>query len=150
MGTIQLPHEFSDLLRLLNRHEVRYLIIGGFAVAWHGYPRATGDIDIWVGQAPANAPRIVRALKEFGFDVPGLDEKVFQSPRKVVRMGFPPMRVELFTTIPGVAFDTCYRERVETELGGVSTNIISLRHLRKNKKATGRSRDLDDLRNLPG
>lgn len=149
MPTIQLPTEFSELLRLLNAHEVKYLVVGGYAVAYHGYPRTTGDIDIWVEQSGENATNLVRALKEFGFDVPALEPQLFLADDRIVRMGHPPLRVEIITSASGVDFSSCYGDRVEDEMGGVEATIISLACLKKNKRASGRHKDLSDLDNLP-
>jgi len=136
-------------LKLLNANRVEYLLIGGYAVGYHGYPRATGDMDIWVAVNPENAAKTVVALKEFGFDVPELSAELFLRQNQIVRMGVPPMRIELTTTISGVNFEECYAARVVAELDGVKVNLIHLRHLKINKKAAGRHKDLNDLENLP-
>jgi len=149
MPTIQFPTEFSELLRLLNEHEVRYLVVGGYAVTYHGYPRTTGDLDLWIERTEENASRVVEALVQFGFDVPKLDASLFLDEDRIVRMGTPPLRVEMFPSASGVQFDSCYEERVVDELGGVEASIIGLECLKANKRATGRHKDLDDLENLP-
>ena len=149
MATIQLPNDFKDFLKLLNAHEVEYLLIGGYAVGYYGYPRATADMDIWIAIQPRNAEKVVSALEEFGFDVPGLSSQLFLQENKIIRMGVPPVRLEISTTISGVNFDECFEERVVTKLDGVKVNLISLRHLKINKKASGRHKDLNDLENLP-
>lgn len=149
MATIQLPTEFSELLKLLNAHEVKYLIVGGYAVAYHGYPRTTGNIDIWIESTESNGKRIVAALAEFGFNVPALRPALFTRPDQIIRMGHPPLRVELLTSISGVDFSECYRGRTRAELGGVATTLIGLDCLKKNKRASGRHKDLDDLEHLP-
>jgi predicted nucleotidyltransferase len=149
MATIRLPNDFKDFLKLLNANRVEYLLIGGYAVGYHGYPRATGDMDIWVAVNPENAAKTVVALKEFGFDVPELSAELFLRQNQIVRMGVPPMRIELTTTISGVNFEECYAARVVAELDGVKVNLIHLRHLKINKKAAGRHKDLNDLENLP-
>jgi predicted nucleotidyltransferase len=146
---IGLPKDFRDFLRLLDAEGVEYLLIGGYAVAYHGYPRATEDIDIWIASSPQNAQRIIRALKEFGFDVPELNPDLFLKPESIVRMGLPPLRIELSTTISGVDFAECYQSRVTETIDGIPVSIINLADLRKNKKASGRHRDLDDLERLP-
>ena len=105
MAMIQLPTDFKEFLQLLNVYDVQYLIIGGYAVGYHGYPRATGDLDIWVAINPTNSGRIVATLKEFGFDLPDVTTELFLEENKIVRMGMPPVRIELITTIPGVTFD---------------------------------------------
>lgn len=149
MATIRLPPDFKEFLRLLETHEVEYLLIGGYAVGYHGYPRATVDLDIWAATTPANALKIVNALKEFGFDVPELSSELFLTEGQVIRMGVPPVRLEIITSISGVDFAECYAERVIDELDGVRVNLISLKHLRLNKRASARYKDLNDLENLP-
>jgi hypothetical protein len=149
MATIRLPPDFKEFLQLLNEHRVEYLLVGGYAVGYHGYPRATVDMDIWIGRSPATAEKMVRVLREFGFDVPNLSTDLFLREDQIVRMGAPPIRLEIFTAIPGVEFESCYRSRVLDELDGVQVNLISLEQLKINKKASGRSKDLADLENLP-
>lgn len=146
---IHLPPDFKEFLRLLNAHKVEYLLIGGYAVNYHGYPRATADMDIWVAVHPANADRIVSALKEFGFDLPDLSPELFLHQWQIIRLGRPPVRIEIATTISGVDFAECYTKRVEDTLDGVPVNLIDLYHLKLNKKASGRHQDLADLENLP-
>jgi predicted nucleotidyltransferase len=149
MATIQLPPDFKEFLRSLNAHKVEYLLIGGYAVNYHGYPRATADMDIWIAVHPANADRLVAALKEFGFDLPDLSPELFLRPWQIVRLGVPPVRIEIATTISGVDFAECYAERVKDTLDGVPVSVISLEHLKLNKKASGRHQDLADLEHLP-
>jgi hypothetical protein len=146
---LELPNDFKEFLKLLRAHGVEYLLIGGYAVGVHGRPRFTNDLDVWVAIAPANAKRVVGALQEFGFEDPGLSEDLFLKPDSIVRMGVEPVRIEIATAISGVEFDECYRERVETELDGVPVSVINLNHLRINKLASGRSKDLADLDILP-
>jgi predicted nucleotidyltransferase len=136
-------------LKLLKEHDVRYLLIGGYAVGFHGYPRATADMDIWVAIHPENANKIVTVLKEFGFDLPELTPKLFLQERQIIRMGVPPVKLEICTSISGVEFDACYENRIVTELDGVEVNLISLEDLKVNKSASGRSKDITDLENLP-
>ncbi len=150
MPVANLPQDFKEFLRLLNAHGVEYLLIGGYAVAYHGYPRATADMDIWVAMEPENADKIVAALKEFGFDLPELSTDLFLIPEKIIRMGAPPIRIEIMTSIAGVTFGDCYASRVADDLDGVSVSLISLEDLKGNKKASGRHKDLDDLEHLPG
>jgi hypothetical protein len=145
----RLPPDFKEFLKLLNAHQVEYLLIGGYAVAYHGYPRATADMDIWVAVHPSNAQRIVTVLREFGFNPPDLSPELFLKEWQIIRMGVPPLRIELATTISGVSFDECYAKRVVDVLDGVEVNLISLVHLKLNKKASGRHSDLADLENLP-
>lgn len=126
MTSIPLPTEFSELLKSLNKHEVKYLVVGGYAVAYHGHPRATGDIDIWILRTPENAHRVVETLREFGFDVPELNAELFLEEKGIVRMGHPPLRVEILTSASGIEFESCYRQRVNDDLGGATASIIGL------------------------
>jgi len=148
MATIRLPNDFKEFLRLLNSQQVEYLLIGGYAVGYHGYPRPTGDLDIWIAVNPKNAEKIVAVLKEFGFAVPELSVDLFLKKKKIIRMGNPPLRIEVATTISGVKFDECYASRIVDTLDGVEVNLINLNHLQVNKKASGRLKDLNDLENL--
>ena len=149
MATIHLPQDFKEFLRLLNANQVEYLLIGGYAVGYFGYPRATADMDIWVAINPANAEKIVAVLKEFGFALPDLSEELFLKEWQIVRLGMPPVRIEISTSISGVNFDDCYAQKVVAEIDGEKVNVINLEHLKINKKASGRHNDLADLENLP-
>jgi hypothetical protein len=136
-------------LQLLNAHQVDYLLIGGYAVGYHGYPRATVDMDVWIARNPANAKKIVTVLKEFGFQSPELTTDLFLKEKRIVRMGVPPLRIEVTTGIDGVEFDECYVERISDSIDGVPVSLINLRHLTINKQASGRPKDLNDLEHLP-
>ena len=146
---MKLPNDFKEFLKLLNANKVEYLLIGGYAVGYYGYPRATADMDIWIAMNPANADRIVAVLREFGFNPPDLSSGLFLKEKQIIRMGVPPVRIELATTISGVNFSECYAERIVDELDGVKVNLISLKHLKTNKKASGRHQDIADLEKLP-
>jgi len=145
----RLPPDFKEFLRLLATHEVEYLLIGGYAVGYYGYPRATQDMDVWIAIDSRNAERIVAALREFGFGTCNLSAELFLRAGSIIRMGIPPMRIEVMTTISGVNFEDCFADRVTDSIDGVAVNLISLNHLKINKKASGRHKDLDDLENLP-
>ncbi|NNF04566.1 MAG: hypothetical protein HKN17_08870 [Rhodothermales bacterium] len=149
MATIHLPSDFSEFLRLLSDHDVRYLLIGGHAVAFHGYVRSTADMDLWVPTDIENAGRLVEAMRKFGFDVPDLKPELFLKKEKLVRMGLPPMRIEIMTDIPGVSFEPAFANREQTLVDGIGVDVIGLEELKANKRATGRHKDLDDLENLP-
>jgi len=146
---LELPPDFKEFLKLLKEHNVRYLLIGGYAVGYHGYARATEDMDIWVAIHPDNAQKIVTVLKVFGFDLPELKPELFLREKQIIRMGIPPVKLEIGTSISGVDFDECYQGRVVDELDGVEVNLIDLENLKKNKKASGRLKDLADLEKLP-
>ncbi len=149
MELIEFPSDFSEFLRLLNVHDVEYLLVGGFAVALHGYPRATADIDVWVARRADNATRIVAALRDFGFDVPSLTEDLFLQPDRIVRMGAAPLRIEILMTIDGVYFDDCVKHSIVRIIDGCPIPVIGLEDLKTNKRASGRNKDLADLDNLP-
>jgi len=144
-----LPSDFKEFLQLLNAEGVEYLLIGGYAVGYHGYPRYTADIDVWVARQQDNAERVVRALSKFGFSAPENVPALFLQERSVVRMGVPPMRIEITSHIDGVQFAECYARRVVAEIDGVQVNVISREDLKTNKRAVGRLKDLADLENLP-
>jgi hypothetical protein len=146
---IELPPDFKEFLKLLNEKGVRYLLIGGYAVGYHGYPRATNDMDIWIAIDPDNAERVTAVLREFGFDLPELSPDLFLREDRIIRMGNPPLRIEITTSISGVEFEECYENRVKAKLADIQVNIIDLPHLKVNKKAAGRLKDLADLENLP-
>ena len=145
MATIPLPPDFSEFLRLLNENEVRYLLVDGYAVGYHGYVRTTADMDVWVAPDDENAQRLVDTLQEFGFSVEDLSPELFIEEERVIRMGVPPVRIEILTSVSGVDFDECYKERVVEQWDDVKVNIISLPKLKTNKRASGRLKDLADL-----
>ena len=149
MEQIEFPQDFSEFLKLLNAHHVEYLLIGGFAVAIHGYPRATADMDVWVARNRSNAERLVLCLREFGFATPDLVPELFEDPDRIVRMGEAPLRIEILMEIDGVNFDDCYSRADEQLVDGSPVPVISLNDLKVNKRASGRSKDHDDLENLP-
>lgn len=143
-----LPDDFSAFLRLLNAYRVDYLVVGGYAVGFHGYPRATADLDVWVDMSPDNAVRVVDAVRAFGFDLPSLTPELFTRPTTIVRFGLPPFRIEIMTTIDGVDFETCRTNAVTID-AGTPLPVISLDDLKRNKRAAGRHKDLADLDALP-
>jgi predicted nucleotidyltransferase len=143
-----LNQDFKEFIQSLNENNVRYLIIGGYAVAFHGHPRYTKDIDIWVGMSRENAANIVKALAQFGFASLDLKENDFTVPDQIIQLGYPPERIDIFTTPSGVDFETCYMNRIQTEVDGVLVNFIDVENLKRNKKATGRYQDLADVENL--
>lgn len=146
---MKLPDDFKEFLRLLRDNDVEYLLIGGYAVAYHGHIRATGDMDIWFRATQENATRMVNVLDAFGFGVAGLTAARLLEPKRIVRMGNPPLRLELMTSIDGVDFDECFEGGQEVLFEDQPVRVIALADLRKNKAASGRHKDLDDLENLP-
>lgn len=148
MDTIRLPPDFKDFLKLLHEHDVRYLLIGGYAVSYHGYPRTTADIDIWIDRTVPNARKVLKAVNAFGLVHPELTEQVFLKPDSIFRMGHPPIRIEILSGISGVSFKDCHPDGIEDQIDGVSCRIIDLDNLKKNKKNAARHKDLNDLSNL--
>lgn len=146
---LSLPPDFKEFLRLLQENNVEYLLIGGYAVGYYGYPRATQDLDIWISVTPVNANKMIETLQAFGFPTSDIQSDLFQQDNNIIRMGIPPMRIEILKEISGVDFQTCYAQKITDEIDGQQVNLISLDQLKKNKKASGRYKDLDDLEHLP-
>jgi hypothetical protein len=143
-----LNKDFSEFIALLNKNKVKYLIVGGYAVAFHGHPRYTKDIDIWLWIDKTNAENIIKALHEFGFNLPGLAQEDFLKKGNVIQLGYPPNRIDLLTEVSGLDFTTVYPNKIEVVIDKVTLNFIDIENLKKNKKATGRHQDLADLENL--
>ena len=148
MATIQLPRDFNEFLRLLNAESVDYLLIGGYAVNYHGYSRSTGDMDVWISPTPDNIVRTVSALRQFGFTA--ANSSLFNEPNGMLRMGVPPLRLEILTSIDGVTFADCFSRRVTADLEGILVPVINFDDLKRNKRAGGRAKDLADLEELEG
>ena len=145
---IALPKDFKEFLQLLHSKNIEYLVVGGHAVGLYGYPRATGDMDVWIAISENNASKLVEALNEFGFSSSDIKKGVFLEKDKVIRMGVPPLRIEVITSIDGVIFEECYKRRNSIIVDDIKVNFISLSDLIKNKKACGRHKDFDDLEHL--
>jgi hypothetical protein len=146
--TPMLNKDFKEFVGLLNSTGVEYLLVGGYALAAHGRPRNTGDLDIWVNAEPANVQLLLRALDLFGFGSLGLIDNDFLQPDSVVQLGYPPARIDLLTSIDGVRFGECYPRRMTLPVSGVDLPIINLEDFRANKLASGRLKDLADLQSL--
>ena len=144
----QLPPDFKEFLQLLNKHGVEYMVVGGYAVGFYGYPRPTGDIDIRIAVQLDNAGRVVEALQEFGFGNAQLEPYLFLDTKNMVRLGIPPMKIEILTEISGVQFAECYHRRLTAQLEDVQVPFIHIDDLRRNKAASGRAKDMDDLEKL--
>ena len=143
----QLLPDFKEFLRLLSDNAVKYLVIGGYAVGHYGYVRPTGDIDVRVARDADNAHKLAEVMASFGFS--DVDESTFTHPSQIVRMGVPPVQIEVSTFSDGVEFEDCYARRVIEEIDGVMVSVIGLADLRTNKTASGRLKDLSDLEHLP-
>lgn len=148
MATIRLHPDFKEFLKLLNALRVEYLLIGGYAVGYYGYSRTTLDMDIWIAVNPDNAKKMTKVMKRFGFPEGSVDESVFLEKRKIIRLGLPPVRLEILNDISGVSFDACYAKKNRATVDGVKVNLIAFDDLVSNKAASGRYKDLDDLEHL--
>jgi predicted nucleotidyltransferase len=138
----------SEFIALLNSHKVEFVVIGGHAVAYHGHPRFTGDIDFFVRPTTANADRVLAALAAFGFGNLGIAREDLVTPGKVIQLGRPPNRIDILTSISGVDFETAWRSRVAARLDDHPVDFIGLVELVLNKQASGRQKDLADVEKL--
>lgn len=141
-----LNKDFREFIKLLNAHNVRYLVVGGYAVALHGYPRYTKNLDIWILVDPANAVNMTNALRDFGFT--GLIAEDFLVPDEFVQLGYPPNRIDIITSCEGLDFATAYSRREKVKVDELEVNFIDLDSLLVNKRAVGRPQDRADIANL--
>ena len=148
VNIMEVQSDFRDLLALLNEHNVEYLIVGGYALAFHGAPRYTGDIDVFVRPHPDNAKRVLDALAAFGFSFPNLTIDDFQNPNKVIQLGVPPVRIDLITSISGVSWEEADVSKEPGTFGDVPVHYIGRKQYIANKRAAGRKKDLADLEAL--
>ena len=144
---ITLQKDFKEFIKLLNKNNVRYIVIGGYAVVYHGYVRSTNDIDMWIDIHKDNIKKAIKALDEFGFSSLNIKEADF-SPNQIIQLGHPPHRIDLITPPAGIDFDTCYESKEQVMIDNITVNIIDLENLIKTKKATNRTRDLADVEEL--
>jgi hypothetical protein len=144
--------DYRDILAALVRQDARFLIVGAHALAAHGYPRATVDIDIWIAATPENAQRVWRALAEFGAPLQDLSirESDFTRPDIVAQFGLPPNRIDMLTGVTGLTFEGAWQNRIEDVVEGVRVPLLGLDDLLANKRATGRVKDLADVKGLEG
>ena len=142
--------DLRAFIELLNSHRVEYVVVGAHAMAYHGCPRYTGDIDLFLRVSSENATRMERSIRAFGFADTGLTAKDFSEAHQVIQLGFPPNRIDLLTSLTGVTFDDAWAEAVSAELEGLPVRMLSRDHLIANKKALGRAKDLADLEWLEG
>ncbi|QOI96916.1 MAG: hypothetical protein HRU69_05140 [Flammeovirgaceae bacterium] len=150
MEKIHLSKDFKEFIELLNKNNVRYIVVGAYAVGLHGYVRFTGDLDIWVEPTPENAINLMSCIAEFGFGpFKDLSVEDFTKENTVVQFGYPPLRIDVMTSVSGIHFSECYEKRQLTVVDGTILPYLDLESLKKNKAATNRKKDLDDLENLP-
>jgi hypothetical protein len=140
--------DFREFVELLNSNGVRFLIVGGHAVALHGYPRFTGDLDVWVATDPENAERVTKAVSDFGFGSLKFTAQDFTRPGYAIQLGRPPYRIDILTSIDAVAFSRAYRRRRKVRAGTLTIPFIALEDLLRNKRASGRPQDLADVDKL--
>lgn len=145
---MEIQSDFRDLLELFNKHKVDYLIVGGYALAFHGAPRYTGDLDIFINAGDDNAHRIINALNEFGFGSTGLSLQDFTAPGRVIQLGYPPVRIDIVTSISGVGWAEAFENRAMGRYGDTPVCFIGRQQLIVNKRTVGRKRDLADLEAL--
>ena len=145
---MEIQPDFKEWLALLNAHKVKYLIAGGYALAFYGAPRATGDIDILIHPTPQNAARMVDVLKAFGFQSVGLTVEDFQNSDRVIQLGVPPVRIDILTSITGVSWEEAYKNKVKGKFGDVPVYYLGRKQFVANKKAVARKKDQADLEAL--
>ncbi len=142
---MQLDPDFREFVASFNEHDVRYLVVGGYALAAHGLPRATGDLDAWVWVNDQNAARILTALQAFGFGGLGLEASDFDHPDSVIRLGYPPYRIDILTSIDGVDFEDAWERRLSIDIDGLHLDVIGRDDLLRNKIAADRPQDRADV-----
>ena len=140
--------DFLDLLRALSDADVRFLIVGAYALAHHGRPRATGDLDVWVQPDAANARRMMTALQVFGAPLTDIVEQDFARPGAVFQIGVPPRRVDILTDLTGITFEEAWPQRERGSFGALQVDFLGREALIRNKRATGRKQDLADIEDL--
>ena len=140
--------DFREFIELLIKNKAEYMIVGGYAVGIHGHPRYTGDLDIWLNPTPQNAELILKSVNDFGFSSFKLTQADFTKPGNVIQLGYPPLRIDLLTEIDGVTFEECFKNRKEVTIDDLKVNFIGYDDLLKNKKESGRPRDIDDIDHL--
>jgi predicted nucleotidyltransferase len=140
-----LAQDFEDFVKLLNKHQVDYLVVGGYALAFHGKPRHTGDLDIWINSSESNAEKLVNVIHEFGLASLGLTKFDFMQEGYVTQIGYPPLRIDILNTIDGVKFENAYPNKLLVDVNGIEVRYIGLKEFIENKTASGRSQDIADL-----
>lgn len=145
---MEVQKDFKELLELFNEHNVQYMIVGGYALAFHGAPRYTGDIDLFVKPDSKNAQQILIALNKFGFGSVGIRQEDLEIPDRVIQLGYPPVRIDIMTSISGLSWNEACQKRLNGEYGDIPVYYIAKEHYIINKRASGRKKDLADLEAL--
>ena len=140
--------DFIDFIELLNKHDAKYMIVGAHALSFHGRPRHTGDLDIWIKPNNENAEKLVQVMKDFGFGSLGLSREDFLKEDSVTQLGYPPLRIDILNSISGVEFDEGYDSKITADIDGLTVQFINIGHFIANKKAVGRNKDLGDIEAL--
>lgn len=144
-----LAQDFEDFVKLLNHYQVEYMVVGGYALAFHGKPRNTGDLDIWINISEQNAIKMLKVLKEFGLASMGFEKEDFLKPGYITQIGYPPLRIDILNNIDGVEFANAIERMQKVELDhGFKINYIGLKDFIQNKQASGRSQDLSDIKEI--
>ncbi|RZS72158.1 nucleotidyltransferase [Pseudobacter ginsenosidimutans] len=143
-----LAQDFEEFVALLNKHGVQYMVVGGYALAFHGKPRHTGDLDIWIGISKKNADKMLDVLKEFGLSAQGFTKDDFLKEGYMTQIGYPPLRIDILNSIDGVDFKDAYKNKEEVDLDGLIITYIGLQDFIKNKEASGRLQDINDIASL--
>lgn len=143
-----LDKDFREFIQLLNENEVKYLVIGGYAVAFHGYPRYTKDLDFWIWANPDNANRLIKTIKDFGLESMDLSQEDLLDLDNVIQIGYEPNRIDVIVDLEGLDFESCYTRRIDSAMGDINIPFIGLEDLIKNKLSTGRMQDKVDANKL--
>jgi len=140
--------DFIDFIELLNIHNVEYMIVGAHALSYHGRPRHTGDLDIWINPSQTNADKMLKVLFDFGFSSVGLKKDDFLKQDFITQLGYPPLRIDLLNSISGVEFEQAYARKISVEIDNLVVPFISIQDFIVNKQATGRPKDIADIQSL--
>lgn len=143
-----LAKDFEDFVKLLNKFEVEYMVVGGYAMAFHGKPRYTGDLDIWINISESNAEKLLQVVKGFGMASLGFQKEDFLQPGYISQIGYPPLRIDILNSIDGVEFNEAFENRQKIVEGDLEISYIGLKELVQNKIASGRKQDIQDIREI--
>ncbi len=143
-----LAKDFEDFVALLNKHGVEYMVVGGYALAFHGKPRHTGDLDIWINISAQNAEKLLIVIQEFGLASLGLEKTDFLNSGYITQIGYPPLRIDILNNIDGLEFKEAFKNKETIDVDGLLINYIGLHDFITNKKASGRSQDLTDIKEI--